>query len=240
MRTRHVYGHDMVAHVWAHQSQDSARTANGNFFFTGDTIYSYGHHFPIARHVGGVVLFTTRGYSVTTAGHKGHVESACSHLRVFYVADVRAGHKEHLADYRGRIRDEIARYRRARQNKPYIVQHVQRLVNEANRYAQHFGLKTRFACPTTETMLAECRKMEEQNKAREAQRAQQEQQRREKWVAQHKQLIQDWVDGKRDDCPSDYGSDVYDPIRLRIKGNELQTSRVRSTMPSSVSESSSN
>jgi hypothetical protein len=75
MRTRHVYSHDMVAHLWAHQSQDSARTANGNFFFTGDTIYSYGHHFPIARHVGGVVLFTTRGYSVTTAGHKGHVES---------------------------------------------------------------------------------------------------------------------------------------------------------------------
>ena len=101
---------------------------------------------------------------------------------------------------------------------------MQRLVNEANQYAQHFGLKTRFSCPTTETMLAECRKIEEQNKAREAQRAQQEQQRREKWVAQQKQVIQDWVDGKRDDCPSGYGSDVYGPIRLRIKGDELQTS----------------
>ena len=228
MRTRHVYGHDMVAHLWAHQSQDSATTQNRTFYFIGDTIYSYGNHFPIARHVNGVVLFTTRGYSVTTAGHKGRVESACSHLRVFEVKDVRADHKEHLADYRARIKDEIVKYRRARQNKPYIVEYVQRLVNEANEYAKHFGLKTRFTAPTTETMLAECRKIEEQNKAREVQRARQEQKRQEErerqqreWEAQAELKRQQWVKGETDDYPDHYSA----PICLRIKGDELQTSR---------------
>jgi len=38
-----------VAHVWAQQVQDEERS--GNMFFEGDTIYSYGHHFPIARFV---------------------------------------------------------------------------------------------------------------------------------------------------------------------------------------------
>ena len=160
------------------QSQDRPTTQNRTFYFIGDTIYSYGNHFPIARHVNGVVLFTTRGYSVTTAGHKGIVLSrvlTCGYSRSKTFRD----HKEHLADYRARIKDEIVKYRRARQNKPYIVEYVQRLVNEANEYAKHFGLKTRFTAPTTETMLAECRKIEEQNKAREVQRARQEQKRQE-------------------------------------------------------------
>ena len=50
-RTRYVYPSDMVAHLWANKSQDSARESGGRFYFVGDTIYSYGSHFPIARHV---------------------------------------------------------------------------------------------------------------------------------------------------------------------------------------------
>lgn len=74
-RIRYVHPADMVAHLWAHQAQDSARIGGrGNFYFEGDTIYSYGSHFPIARHVetkrGRAVLFTTRDYSVTTSGHQ--------------------------------------------------------------------------------------------------------------------------------------------------------------------------
>jgi len=65
MRT--VYPADMVAHLWAHKSQDYARNPGHNFYFHGDTIYSYGSHFPVARHVTrrgrSAVLFTTRSYS---------------------------------------------------------------------------------------------------------------------------------------------------------------------------------
>ncbi len=54
--------------------------AGSNFFWDEDTIYSYGRHFPIARVIERngkkAVLFTTRGYSNTTAGHIREVKSA--------------------------------------------------------------------------------------------------------------------------------------------------------------------
>ena len=73
-------------------SQDAAHCPGNKFYFSGDTIYSYGSHFPIARHVtnkrGSAVLLTTRGYSATTAGHKAVVARACQHLTVFHVDHV--------------------------------------------------------------------------------------------------------------------------------------------------------
>lgn len=40
-----------VAHLWANKSQDEARNAGGNFYFTGSRLYSYGSHFVIAMHL---------------------------------------------------------------------------------------------------------------------------------------------------------------------------------------------
>lgn len=54
-----------------------------SMFIDGDTIFSYGYHFPIARKTDKtdengrkIVLFTDRGYSMTTAKHKSQVYSA--------------------------------------------------------------------------------------------------------------------------------------------------------------------
>lgn len=83
-----------VAHLWANQSRKEAK--GSHFYFEGDTIYSYGPHFPIARlftHPASgktCVLFTSEGYSVTTTRHKSIVLSACSHLERFTVRKVRA------------------------------------------------------------------------------------------------------------------------------------------------------
>lgn len=73
--TREVYAGCEIPHLWAHGLPKGRRVRNGtgNFYAIGDTIYSYGQHFPIARRVeraGEVVYFiTTRKYSTTTAGH---------------------------------------------------------------------------------------------------------------------------------------------------------------------------
>jgi hypothetical protein len=81
-----------VAHSWAHQTQ--SRASGSSFYYVGETIYSYGSHFPIARLFthpktkGRAVLFTTHGYSVTTSKHKGYARAAVSHLPVFLVDDV--------------------------------------------------------------------------------------------------------------------------------------------------------
>jgi hypothetical protein len=76
-----VLNADNVAHTWAHQQQNEAYTPNRSFYFYGPTIYSYGSHFPIAKHATNSkgenrILFTTRKYSNTTAKHINKVWSS--------------------------------------------------------------------------------------------------------------------------------------------------------------------
>jgi hypothetical protein len=81
-----------VPHLWAHQTQPNARTANGSLYFSGRVIYSYGPHFPIAIHAQNgrgetCVLFTTDSYSVTTQRHVSAVaRSIPKGTRVFQVS----------------------------------------------------------------------------------------------------------------------------------------------------------
>jgi hypothetical protein len=73
--TQHVYKADMVAHIWAHQSQDHARVAHGNFWFTGRALYSYGDHYVVGFHMPAaydrdgapVALLNSENYSPTTS-----------------------------------------------------------------------------------------------------------------------------------------------------------------------------
>ena len=44
-RKKHVFDTGEIPHLWAHRTQDEARNRQGNLYFTGDTIYSYGSHF---------------------------------------------------------------------------------------------------------------------------------------------------------------------------------------------------
>ncbi len=95
-RLRRVMDAAMVAHVWAQQSQDDARTPRGNFYFDGPTIFSYGSHFPCAMftedlHGNKCVLVTERTHSNTTAKHMRHVRDAVRGLdiKVWYVDRVR-------------------------------------------------------------------------------------------------------------------------------------------------------
>lgn len=219
-QVRHVYPAEMVAHLWAHRSQDSARNGGGNFYFEGDSIYSYGTHFLIARHVetkrGRVVLLTTRGYSATTARHKSLVLRACRHLTIFHVQHpTDSDRKAQFDEYRQRYLDLARKYSRARSNRPWILGRLRDLVEEANRFAQFFGLRCRLSLPADlSVMEEECRAIE----LRERERKQRAEAKRRREALER---LQKWVDGETDFlCQQSYG-----PIRLRIKGDELQTSR---------------
>jgi hypothetical protein len=86
-RVKRVFANDMVAHVWAQQTQDEGRSSNGNFYFDGDTLYSYGRHFAVARFTGRmvdgqrVVLTNSGSYSVTTSGHMNDMRRALARSR---------------------------------------------------------------------------------------------------------------------------------------------------------------
>lgn len=67
---KHVFNSSEVPHIWAQQKQLAGRNSQGNLYFEGATIYSYGAHFPIATIEGNDVFFTKRNYSNTTSKHK--------------------------------------------------------------------------------------------------------------------------------------------------------------------------
>jgi hypothetical protein len=135
-----------VAHLWANQSKESG--SGSHFYFEGATIFSYGPHFPIARHVNrrdglGAVLFTTDGYSSSTARHKSYVSQACHHHRVFYVADVRSDDRQaQFNDYRTRVAELVKKAAAARRvaNKEALAESARKLAAEANDFAAFFTL----------------------------------------------------------------------------------------------------
>lgn len=75
-----------IAHLWTTGTKERAK--GSNFFFEGDTIFSYGNHFPIARRINeNLYLITERGYSVSTSRHICYTRRAIpGHARVFPVA----------------------------------------------------------------------------------------------------------------------------------------------------------
>jgi hypothetical protein len=86
-RIKRVFSNSsQVIHLWANQSQDSARASN--VFFDGASLYSYGMHYELGRmiQVNGraVALINTRGYSNTTAKHIYWTKHAVTHLPAIY------------------------------------------------------------------------------------------------------------------------------------------------------------
>lgn len=80
-----VFKNSMVAHVWANQSQPEGRSNNGQFYFEGRKLFSYGRHF-VAGFImpDGTALINADKYSITTSRHLGYAVNAVRG-RYFYV-----------------------------------------------------------------------------------------------------------------------------------------------------------
>ena len=214
-----------VCHVWAHQLQSDARF--GNIFFEGDTIYSYGSHFPIARHVTHkgkhVILFTTRSYSSTTAGHKSEVRYAIpSGVPVFYVDDVtEKPSKANLDNYAKRIAYQAEVVTRAKSRMERDLEQLQNLVNEANAFCETFGFKTRFTMPANVDEM-KALAAEQTAKAQRAAKAREKQakEKRAKEAAEQLEKLEQWRQGASVYCGRVDGYDY-----LRLNGDEVETTQ---------------
>ena len=128
-----------VAHLWASGNKTSGK--GSNFFFEGDTIYSYGYHFPIARRVNeNLYLITQRGYSVSTSKHISYTRRAIpSYAKTFPVTNS-------PRDSFGTIREE--KMKEARQmletaegrTKPLTFERARSLSMFCDETAELFGL----------------------------------------------------------------------------------------------------
>lgn len=78
--TKTVFDNAMTAHVWANQSQSEGRSNNGNFYFTGRRLYSYGSHFIVGLFLPGFgPIITADSYSISTAKHINAAERATNY-----------------------------------------------------------------------------------------------------------------------------------------------------------------
>lgn len=86
------YANNKLAQAFEKITLDNSQSMQGsNMFAEHETIYSYGHHFPIAtktiERLNGkpVLLFNKDGYSNTTARHKSHVAQAFSDWEIVQI-----------------------------------------------------------------------------------------------------------------------------------------------------------
>lgn len=78
-RVQTVFNNDMVAHVWNSQSQTFGRSNNGNYYFEGRALYSYGSHFLVGYIMpDGTALLNGDSYSTSTSGHQSDARRAVS------------------------------------------------------------------------------------------------------------------------------------------------------------------
>lgn len=134
---------EAVARLWWEGKRETAKSSNGNFWFSGDTIYSY--RTPIARKLPECTLVTSRKYSMTTS---------CKHMpqvfragrgTLFFVPDVcpvgERGHQSNLNHLIQEYTDAIATARRARKaNLEYLKYGVIMRRRVVGEYAEMFGL----------------------------------------------------------------------------------------------------
>ncbi len=76
--TRKNLGHEVYS-VWANGSQEYGQNhSRGNVYFKGDTIYSYGSHFPMGVRQASCFVLNADGYSSTTRGHQASVRTVAN------------------------------------------------------------------------------------------------------------------------------------------------------------------
>lgn len=116
----------MVAHLWANEKQESAN--GSNFYFEGESIYSYGRHFEVGRIVRNkrgekAYLINDTYYSSITSKHQYYVREAIpTGSKVFYVEcniSYCIGNMLFVTNMLECIKDAIEKYKKARTELSY-------------------------------------------------------------------------------------------------------------------------
>ena len=246
-RIKSIFPTHEIPHLWAHQTQSYAKNRQGNLFFDGDTIYSYGRHFPIAKMTDyqgkRAVLFNANGSSSTTKGHKHAVrEGIPFDTPIFMTDDLYWGFIGAQTYADNQCKQAYKALKAAKSNPSKAVKWDVLKREETCRESLYQFLGEAYV-PTYVNGSVDIIALEgvliEHNTKTEERRALAEQRRREKnarymaeWAAQdtesarqrlltEEELRQEWRDGKRIYINK---SCLHTPTMLRINGDKVETS----------------
>jgi hypothetical protein len=203
-RKKTVFSTGEIPHLWAHKVQDSARNPQGNLYFDGDTIYSYGSHFAIARHVQNkcgksAVLFTTRSFSNTTSGHISAVKSAIpSNIPVFNVYDPSLTQHSMGLHVDGYVRSVELTARAATERKMETTrnedaQRALALIAECRAFCQFFELTIPKFAKLPKIDADKLKRQRYAQQAREDKRIADRRAESERWQAKHRAEVETWL-----------------------------------------------
>jgi hypothetical protein len=226
---RKVVTNSEVPHLWAHKSQSDARNSTGSLFFENETIYSYGKHFPIAKHVTNArgesaVLFTTCDYSITTSGHKSNVSCSIPFGALVFHVDLSSlantwrefNPAARIPEYNESIQECERKAARARSewSRDYELRRAAELHAEATAFKAFYDLSENVVPLTTdlETVKAAV-------KADTARKAKETRELKAKLQIENATRVRQWLDGESVHLPYDLDT------MLRIKNGVVETSR---------------
>jgi hypothetical protein len=223
---RNVLPASELCHKWANQEQQSGRNANGSMYFNGSTIYSYGSHFPIAKHIVNdqgqrAVLFTERTYSNTTAKHKSHVYMSCKNDNIIYCSNPNSSHADNFNDWlntaylHGASKLKTAR-------KPEIYLNTLSIIeSKAVKYAEFFGIEIPESLKAVLSIKDKSDYLQYQYKANELYKIE-EQKRLKEQKKQFKEQLNRWLNFETTRLRL-YTNYKYD--FLRINDNRIETTQ---------------
>lgn len=136
----------MIAHLWANEKKESAN--GSNFFFEGESIYSYGYHFEAGRIVRNkrgekAYLINSIHYSSTTSKHQYFVRNAIpTDSKIFSVGYnmSNTGNMAFVTSKLESIKDAIEKYKKVRTELPY--RDVWGVFKNMMDYIEFFGMGT--------------------------------------------------------------------------------------------------
>lgn len=139
--------------AWAYRRCENGKS--GRVFFEGPVIYSFGHHFPMARiiEVGGreAVFVNSDRYSSSTGRHMGEVRTAVKrafsedcvfHLPTHIIKRWEGSLKNHIHVYVCRAeqaKEAFEKARKARSRKQAYLEEAAHHIAETERYAKFFA-----------------------------------------------------------------------------------------------------
>jgi len=232
--TRHVWPSESVAAHWATRDSEYVCNQKRTLYAERGVIYSYGAHFPIARHVANkrghlAVFFTTRDYSPTTAHHKMVVRNALRGTeRIFFVWNVLEDNRtETYMQYLREYQNLDAKCKRAR-NRPRALANLYELVKEINAFASFFRLRqSRLVCPVGEGLEKQRKRVKEVLDRYQKDVLARIREHTAEMKARTEEAIQEWSEGRISTNELRSRVRYWDALiktRLRLDGDFLETS----------------
>lgn len=221
-------------HIYAQFTQESGKC--GNVFFEGNTIYSYGYHFPMAQRINlgamPAIIINGRSYSNSTSKHQSWTCYALSHYDqiISFGMDrngttTKESHERNEQYYIGELTAIARKLVTARKPATY-AQQADSLNGQFMAYVKFFGLT-----PSKEyqTAFFNATNVNEEIKTMvKAENARQLAIKKEREAETKKTIelkVSEWLSGERLYFPVECLDKTHDVLRLRPNGQEVETSK---------------